>query len=388
MDNKLWTTDFILACLANFLMSFAFYLLIPILPLYLTSTLKLAESSMGVVLASYTLSSLVSRLFSGYLVDRFSRKKLLLLGLLLFTASFFGYIIVVSIAAFILLRIIHGITWGITSVSASTVAIDIIPSEKRGKGIGFYGLNVNLAMALAPWVAMAIYNGHGYTALIVCCLLVGCLALVVSYLIKIKSRPTKIDKSPVSLDRFILLPALPISFNLVLCAVAYGMIVSYGVLYGEEAGVKNAGSLFLFMGLGIGASRVISGRYVDRGYIHHAGMLSLSLLTVALIIFSRFHNEAIFYSVAFLCGVSFGTMMPVFQTLFVNMAHHNQRGTANSTYLTSFDLGIGGGMLLGGFVAQHANLSTAFLISAGLALIAIPYYYYISMPLYERKRME
>ncbi|MDR0659425.1 MAG: MFS transporter [Prevotellaceae bacterium] len=123
-----------------------------------------------------------------------------------------------------------------------------------------------------------------------------------------------------------------------------------------------------------------------KGYIHAVSLFSQCLLTAALVVFSLAHNIVAFCGMALLCGIAFGSMVPVFQTLFVNMAHHNQRGTANSTYLTSFDVGIGTGMLLGGFIASFSNLATACLVGGCLSLIAIPYYY-ISQKVYEKGKV-
>ena len=387
VEDQIWSKNFILSCATYFLISFAFYLLMPTLPLYLTSTLGLPESKVGIVLSSYTIATLVSRLFSGYLVDKYSRKRLLILSVLLYASTFGGYMLVTTVMAFVALRFIHGMTWGITSVSSNTVAIDVIPSAKRGQGIGYYGFCANLSMALAPWVATEIYDKWGYYVLIGSCLVSGFASLVVASFIKAKPKLKVKEEQVVSLDRFILVKALPIGLNLTMCAVSYGMIVSYGVLYGKEIAIDNTGMLFLFMALGIGTSRILSGRYVDRGYIHIIALLSQCLLAVALVLFSFIHNIFVFCGMALLCGVAFGSMIPAFQTLFVNMAHHNQRGTANSTYLTSFDVGIGVGMLLGGFIASFADLATAYLVGGCLALVSVPYYYYVSQRVYEKRRL-
>jgi MFS family permease len=339
------------------------------------------------VLSVYTVAALFARLFSGYLVDTRSRKHLLILSLALYVSIFGGYMLVATVATFIVLRFLHGLTWGLTSVSSNTVAIDVIPPVKRGQGIGYYGFCANLAMALAPWVATEIYDAWGYYVLIGCCLICGFASFVVALFIKTKPRPKVAEERVISLDRFILVKALPIGLNLMLCAVSYGMIVSYGVLYGKAIDIQNTGLLCLFMAAGIGTSRVIAGRFVDNGHIHTVALLSQCLLTVALVVFSLVHNVVAFCGMALLCGIAFGSMVPAFQTLFVNMAHHNQRGTANSTYLTSFDVGIGTGMLLGGFVASFSSLATAYLVSGMLSLVSIPYYYFVSQRVYAKGKV-
>lgn len=72
-----------------------------------------------------------------------------------------------------------------------------------------------------------------------------------------------------------------------------------------------------------------------------------------------------------LLGIGFGTMFPAYNTLFVNLAPNNQRGTATSTYLTSWDVGIGAGMLLGGYIAEIATFKMAYLFGAALTVISL-----------------
>ena len=62
--------------------------------------------------------------------------------------------------------------------------------------------------------------------------------------------------------------------------------------------------------------------------------------------------------VALLLGVGFGTMFPAFNTLF--KPTNNQRGTATSTYLTSWDVGIGIGLTAGGYIAQITSFDMAY----------------------------
>ncbi|MDR1897361.1 MAG: MFS transporter [Prevotellaceae bacterium] len=387
VKEALWTRGFILACLANFLMSFAFYLLVTTLPLYLVKELSIDHSKVGIVLSSYTLAMLFARAFSGYLVDTISRKRLFMFSLIVFSILFGGYIRATTVAAFMILRFFHGAAWGVTTVSGNTIAIDIIPSSRRAEGIGFYGLNMNISMAIAPWIGLLVYDNWGYLSLVLCCLFTGFAALVTVRSMDIKPREHKKEPVPkLSLDRFILIKALPVGVNLILCAVAYGALISYGALYGEEIKIGNPGIMFLFMAVGLGSSRIFSGRLVDKGNLHKVSVFAMLLLTASFVIFASANNIYAYCTASLMIGVGFGSIVPAFQTMFVNMGKHNQRGTANSTYLTSFDMGIGAGMLMGGYVSSFANLSAVYLASAALCAIAAVYYLTITMPVYNNSR--
>ena len=110
--EKLWTRSFISACIGNFLLFFAFYLLLPILPLYLIDTFSASKTLVGFVLSSYTLAALLIRPFSGFLLDLFRRKPQYLIAFFLFVVSFVGYPVVTSINLFLLVRMFHGATFG------------------------------------------------------------------------------------------------------------------------------------------------------------------------------------------------------------------------------------------------------------------------------------
>src|SRR5690606_18562400 len=160
--EKLWNRNFIIACIANFMVACSFNLLMPTIPIYLSEELNVPASQIGIALSSYAIALLLVRPFCGYWVDVYSRKPLFLLGLTLFIATFFGYYFAFTLLFFIVLRFVHGLFWGLATVSSNTVAIDIIPASRRAEGIGYFGVNTNIAMATAPFVAVNIYDAYGF----------------------------------------------------------------------------------------------------------------------------------------------------------------------------------------------------------------------------------
>ena len=67
-----------------------------------------------------------------------------------------------------------------------------------------------------------------------------------------------------------------------------------------------------------------------------------------------------YYGSALLIGLGNGHMWPAFQNMTINVATNKQRGTANSTILISWDIGMGLGILVGGIVAELISYSAAF----------------------------
>jgi Arabinose efflux permease len=388
MKERLWNRNFINACVANFLMASSFHLLMPTIPVYLTQNLQISESKIGLVMSTYSLAMLMIRPFSGYIADVFDRKKIFLLSLGLFVLSIFGYLWASTVALLMLVRFVHGLFWGMSTVSSNTVAIDIIPSPRRAEGIGYFGMNMNMAMAIAPFIAMNIFDGLGFRSVIISSIAMGFVAFFAVLGIQTKEREKAIEKPRLSLDRFILIKGIPIFLNQLLVTTGWGMLLAFAVLYGKEIHIPNAGMFFLFVAGGLIISRIISGRFVDRGHIHTVSIIALSTISVSFLAFALLHSIVAYCASAFFIGIGFGTMLPAFQTSFINMATHDRRGTANSTYLTGFDLGVGIGMLSGGYIASHHSMSALFLVSSALAFCAVFVYLFVSKKVYEKYKLQ
>ena len=389
MEQKevLWNKNFIIACIANFLTACSFNLLMPTIPLYLTEVLHIESSKMGIILSSYAFALLLIRPFSGFLVDLYPRKMLYLVGITCFMAIFFGYYFAITVGFFIVLRFVHGLFWGLATVSSNTVAIDIIPPKRRAEGIGYFGVNMNLAMAIAPFFAIEIYEERGFSYLISVALLLGALAILVVLFIKVPKRILVEKKQPISLDRFLLVKGIPILFNQIFITFGWGTLAAYAVLYGIESGLQNAGLFFLFVAAGIIVSRVASGKLVDKGHIHRVIIFAVAVVTLSFVSFALIHTVYAFNISAFFIGVGYGTLLPALQTIYIDMAPASKRGTANSTYLTGFDLGIGIGMLVGASLASEWGFENMYLVTALLCLIGLLLYVFSSRKIYERHRL-
>ena len=389
MTNKpsgLWSLNFIFACIANFMTGFAFYLLIPTLPFFIIKEFNVEEAVIGAVLSSYVIAVVIIRPVSGFLLDSYDRKTIYILSFVFFAALFFGYIIAYSLILLIFLRFLQGLTWGIATTAGSTIAIDIIPSRRRGEGIGYYGLTINLSMAVGPLAGLFIQKHYPFFYIIYLAIITSFLGLIIALLIKTPPKEKKVHER-LSFDRFIMTRGIPIGINFMLLAIPYGMILAFSAMYGTELHVSNTGMFFTYLAAGIGVSRIFSGKLIDKGKIHLTSLAGIIVLSAGFFLLSLSFSDWSYFLSALLIGVGYGTIFPAFLFLFINMANHNQRGTANSTYYTSFDIGIGVGMILAGKIAEISSLSTAFGVSALFSFISIFYYWKISLSDYEKKKL-
>src|SRR5690606_30546527 len=167
-------------------------------------------------------------------------------------------------------------------------------------------------------------------------------------------------------------------FNQFFITYGWGVLAAYAVLYGQEIGITNAAFFYLFLALGIISSRVVSGRLVDKGHIHQVIIFAVAVVSAAFFCFSYFHNATAYYVSAFFIGIGYGTLLPALQTIYINMAPASKRGTANSTYLTGFDIGVGLGMLTGASIAETYNFEWMYRFTAILCFIGLILYILIS----------
>lgn len=383
--DKLWTRNYIFIGIAAFMMAFSFFILVPTLPFYLRETFGIGHTMVGFVLSCYVVAVLSIRPFAGFLADSYPRKKVYIAAYTLFALSFTGYLGITNILwMFIALRIFHGFAFGTLSTTGNTLVIDIMPSSRRGEGLGYYGVTGNLAMAFGPMTGLFIIASGNFTLLFVTSLVTASVGLLFAWMVRPSYRPTIPDTRPVpSVDRFFMKEGLPACTSLFLLSIPYGMTTSYMALYAAESGiVTSSGLFFTVMAGGLIISRLSSGKRVDRGLVTETirtgiiialfGVLCEALLsTVAALNLTA--GYAVYFAAAFLIGYGFGTMFPAFNTLFINLAPNSRRATANATYLTGWDVGIGCGMLLGGALSDH-SFATCFTVGTALVAVSLAWF--------------
>ena len=361
---------------ANFTLFFAFYILTPLLPLYLSEHFGATKDVIGLVLSGYTITALLFRPFSGYVVDAFPRKTVLMISFGAFAIFFAGYLAASTLLLFTIVRTLHGGPFGATTVSNSTVAIDVLPSSRRTEGIGYYGLSNNLAMAVAPTIGIFIYKyTQSFELLFWLALVVACAGWIVDATVRLDAKAIVKNKSKFSWDRFFLVRGWLLGLNMVAFGFSFGVLSNYLAIYGKEVmGITGGtGTYFMLCSVGLILSRLQGGKALRDGRVtHNAGsgmvislvgytlFILMPTLSALFTIHSSLFTSIGYYGSALLIGLGNGHMWPAFQNMTINVAHNNQRGTANSTILISWDIGMGLGILVGGVVSELLGYSAAF----------------------------
>ena len=376
---------------ANFTLFFAFYVLTPLLPLYLSEHFGATKDVIGLVLSGYTITALLFRPFSGYVVDSFPRKMVLMVSFGVFAIFFAGYLAASTLLLFTIVRTLHGGPFGALTVANSTVAIDVLPSSRRTEGIGYYGLSNNLAMAIAPTIGIFIYQlTNSFEFLFWLALIVATTGWLIDSTVKLKPRDSSQARSSrLSLDRFFLTRGWLLGLNMVAFGFSFGVLSNYLAIYGKEVmGITGGtGTYFMLCSVGLILSRLQGSKALRDGRVTHNAATGMVISLVGYTLFilmptlaqssmvngqcsmvngqcSMFNGQWSmfigYYGSALLIGLGNGHMWPAFQNMTINVATNKQRGTANSTILISWDIGMGLGILVGGIVAELISYSAAF----------------------------
>ena len=354
-------------------------LIVPLLPLYLSETFGATKDTIGMVLTGYTIMALVIRPFSGFMVDSLPRKTVLVVCGTLFFGIFAGYLAAGSLAAFAVFRTLHGAPFGATTVATSTVAIDVVPSSRRGEAIGYYGLSNNLAMALGPALAIVLLEAFcgNYKALFWMSMAASFIGLLLEISIRLPKRDFVPEKKVLSLDRFFLLGGWREAIGIACFAFSYGIISTYVAIYGkEELGITGGTGLFFGLcAIGLILSRLTGARHLRDGKVSRNASMGMCVSLMGYLLFAALHAPIGYYGAALIIGLGNGHMYPAFQTMFINLAQHSQRGTANSSILTSWDAGVGLGVLIGGFFSEFFGYHSAFWASWIINLAGVLFYF-------------
>ncbi len=391
--ERLWNRNYIKVMTANFALFFAFYLLTPLLPLYLSETFGATKDVIGLVLSGYTITALLFRPFSGYFVDSFPRKTVLMICYAAFAIFFAGYLAAGTLLLFTIVRTLHGGPFGALTVANSTVAIDVLPSSRRNEGIGYYGLSNNLAMAIAPTFAIFIYaETHNFELLFWLALAIATFGWLVDATVELKPRNTQPStrNSKLSLDRFFLERGWLLGCNMVFFGFCFGVMSNYLAIYSKQVmGITGGtGTWFMLCSIGLILSRLQGGRALRQGRLTHNAAEGMLISLVGYVSFVAFPNMFGYYASAILVGLGNGHMWPAFQNMMISMAYHNERGTANSTILISWDVGMGLGILAGGAIAEHLGYTFAFWTVAVINAVGVALYFLRTQQFFIARRIE
>lgn len=271
-NEKLWTGKFVLLTLCNLLLFLNLQMMTPSFPAYVKEQFGASDFTVSLVISLFAFAAVVARIFTGKVLQPKNSKTILLLGLSIVILATAGYVWAGTIAFLLVMRIVFGVGFGMTSTTFPTLASNIIPPKRMGEGMGYFGLSSSLAMSIAPVIGLWILGQFGFVALSASAVVLVIAIIPMLRIIQpaapvhamrenkegqanqtgtpqIPSSKQQISKQPFptgsgtsgASGRGIWLPAF---LNLLL-SITYGGLISFLALFGKEVHIDNVGWFFL-----------------------------------------------------------------------------------------------------------------------------------------------
>ena len=360
-SGSIWTVNFTLLCLANFALFISMHIFTPTLPLYL---FKIGgdQKHVGYVMAAFTVGAMTMRPITGWLVDNYGRKKIMILGIGLGLIVSLLYKFATHIPTMLVLRAFHGLTYGLFSTAIATMVADVLPINRLSEGMGYFGLTSSLSMAVSPIIGFWLIGKYGFPLLFLVVILLTLLAFIFSFTVRASTTPINapIHNAKDIWAGMLEKTALPAAGVIFFIAIVYGSVFSYIALYATELGIANIGLFFTANAIAMLISRPLSGRWSDKGGINSVLFLGLLMMSIAMTGISLSHTIKGLILAGAGFGLGAGFCIPTLQGLSVRHAQAHKRGAATGTFLIALDLGIGLGTVICGYIAEATSYQTMY----------------------------
>lgn len=376
--KPLWTRNFLCMCLSCFFQFMTHYALLTVLPIFIIDILQHTNQEAGLAVTFFMIGTVLCRPFAGKWIDKFEKRKFLLLSLGLFLLASVSYMGVESIFFLMLLRFIHGVGFGMGTTATSTIAAILAPENRRGEGIGYLAMFTSLAMVLGPFLSLMIVIYSNFSILFGVCGVLGLLAFVCGYITRIPSDSSKSEKinNLRGWQDYIEPKALPVAIIGFFLAIVYGGILTFIPIYARSMGLTEfAGGFFVVYAIAIVLPRPIIGRLFDRKGANSITYPAIFLFVLGMIGLSQIHGPVGLLVSGLIIGLGFGGLHPSFQAMAVQACSDQRKGLATATYFLFFDIGIGVGSYVLGLLVLYTNYQVMYLVSSVvMAFTAVLYY--------------
>ncbi|RKD22667.1 MFS transporter [Ammoniphilus oxalaticus] len=366
-EDTIWTKGFISLFFANLFIFIVFYGLVAALPLYALGVLGKTEQQAGLLMSVFMISAIIVRPFTGKILDTVGKRRSLWLSLIFFLICTLFYYLTPSFGWLLCLRFFHGIWFGVLTTACASIAADIIPARRRGTGLGYFTMSMNLGVVLGPLVSLSVIQAYSFHTLFIILSLFMIIGAIISILVPAYeecSLPSKVKKK-LSIHDLFEKKALPVASLALLIGISYSSVLSYLSIYAQERGLLHLTSVFFLVYTSVMLlTRPFTGRLFDsKGplYVVYPGLISF---IIGLVLLAYTNSPTTFLIAGGFVGLGYGSIVPSMQTMAIQSVKIERSGYATATFFTLFDTGIAIGSFLFGIIAVAKGYSPIYIISA------------------------
>src|SRR5690625_3978747 len=321
------------------------------------------------------ISAILIRPFSAKIIEIFDKKKTLLVSIILFALTTFIYIWMESFVPLMIVRFVHGISFGIVSTVTVAIAADIIPNSRKGTGMGYFTMFLNLALVAGPFIGLTILQVTSFENLFIILNILMVMSVVFSLIVQVKEFIPK-EKNTISLklkfSDLLDVKSLPIALIAMLVGFSYASILSYVSVYAEDIGLETAANyFFLVFAIVMIASRPSLGRAFDVRGPRFVLIPSLLIFAIGLVVLGFTTSTVLLLVAAGLIGLGYGTLVPGFQTMAIQRTDRHRSSHAISTFYIFYDIGIATGSYILGLIVSNSGYDTMYFTSGAILVLAV-----------------
>ncbi len=373
--EPLFTARFFMLCSFSFTVFLSAFQLLPTAPFHILE-LGGSGSEAGLFLGFLTYSSAMSAPITGAIGDRIGKRRVLIVASIAITIFSLLYAIVPGYQVMLGLVLVHGVFWSGLLSSSSAYVTEIIPASRRAEGLGYSGFASILAVSVAPWIGLWVFDHGGWTAVCFEAAVLNVIMAILAWRLPPDTHRAS-EPRPFRPRELVEWRVLVGGVTLFLYSFSYGGITSFVAVYAEQLGLTPKALYFTVFCMAIIVTRPFLGRYADRMGHSRVIVPCLILLVIGVSLLTVATTRAGFITSALFFGVGFGSVYPIFVAHLMHHVAEHRRGATFGALIGAFDTGIGTGSIAIGWLSEHYGFSRAFAVAAGLALLSIPYFLYV-----------
>lgn len=406
-SNRILTSSFIRLFLVSSILAFSTQFQATTFPLYVqTLGGKLAVA--GLMTSVYMGASALCKPFIGKFLHDHPRKRMLIIGGIIFSLFLFSYRYIQIIPLLLFIRACSAPFYSACSTAATTMTTDLLPEDRLLEGLGYYNLSQTLATALGPSIALFLIEYYSYPTLFLAGAALALMAILVGSTVKYddpvlrrrmasaaaekeklnemaqescqeKSGEHSKTKGKLSLRDMaegIINPGTGIpALMLLMIMLGTSGIVTYLPTWAKTVRVENIGIFFTVQAIALALSRAFVGRITKKVGISATVAASTILITICLLGITFSRSIWVLLVLAFIYGIGLGAVVPSLHTIAILHTNKDNRGMANSIIQMANEVGICISSVTLGLIADAIGIQNIFLFACMFMAMAMVVYF-------------
>ena len=327
--------------------------------------LEVSLSTVGYLVTIFAATVVIATTPLAALTRRYSRKSLVVVVLLVIALANTLAAIAPSYEILVGARVLGGLAHGLFWAVVAAYSAHLVPKHQLGRAVAITAGGGSAAFVLGVPVGTALGHALGWRAafLIIAGIVVLLAVVVIRYLPPVNHHvPLRTGEIAIPLHKDkSLTPVIVLCVVILLILTGQNVYSTYIAPWLIEVGGFGEDvvpfMLFLFGGagaIGLVLAGLVTDRYPRRGLVGATVLVMMSVFVLAL----ASGNQVVVVVAFIIWGVSFGGLPAMLQTRMLHNASFRMRDLAAALQTTAFNIGIGGGALIGGLALEGVGIAS------------------------------